>query len=95
MKKSEELQVEIGKARAKLSVLKAEWAYLNRPERLIHLTNLGFDKILGRLTIGMVVRRLGPRRTHCAVMAATVPPTPGSGAEVDKGESPWKSVVNY
>ena len=45
MKKSEELQAEIGKARAKLAVLKAEWAYLNRPERLIHLTNLGFDKL--------------------------------------------------
>ncbi len=45
MKKSEELQAEIGKARAKLAVLKAEWAYLNRPERLIHLTNLGFDQL--------------------------------------------------
>ena len=45
IKKSEEFQTEIGKARAKLSVLKAEWAYLNRPERLIHLTNLGFDQL--------------------------------------------------
>ena len=45
IKKSEEFQAEIGKARAKLSVLKAEWAYLNRPERLIHLTNLGFDEL--------------------------------------------------
>ena len=45
MKKSEELQTELGKARAKLAVLKAEWAYLNRPERLIHLTNLGFDQL--------------------------------------------------
>ena len=45
MKKSEELQTELGKARAKLAVLKAEWVYLNRPERLIHLTNLGFDQL--------------------------------------------------
>ena len=45
IKKSEEIQAEIGKARAKLAVLKAEWAYLNRPERLIHLTNLGFDQL--------------------------------------------------
>ena len=45
IKKSEEFQTEIGKARAKLAVLKAEWAYLNRPERLIHLTNLGFDEL--------------------------------------------------
>ena len=45
IKKSEEFQIEIGKARAKLSVLKAEWAYLNRPERLIHLTDLGFDQL--------------------------------------------------
>ena len=45
IKKSKEFQAEIGKARAKLSVLKAEWAYLNRPERLIHLTNLGFDEL--------------------------------------------------
>ena len=45
MKKSEDLQTELGKARAKLAVLIAEWAYLNRPERLIHLTNLGFDQL--------------------------------------------------
>ena len=31
---TQELQDDIGEARAKLSILHAEWAYLNRPERL-------------------------------------------------------------
>ena len=32
--KTEQLQKDIGIARARLSILNAEWAYLNRPERL-------------------------------------------------------------
>ena len=55
---TEELQRDIGAARARLSVLRAEWAYLNRPDRLTDLVNLNYNrlhltpcrrKILGRL----------------------------------------------
>ena len=43
--KTEQLQKEIGIARARLSILHAEWAYLNRPERLAELVDLNFDQL--------------------------------------------------
>ena len=42
---TEQLQVEIGKQRARLAILKAEWAYQNRPGRLQDLANLNFDRL--------------------------------------------------
>ncbi len=39
------LQRQIGKAAARLNVLKAEWAYLNRPDRLRELAELNFDRL--------------------------------------------------
>jgi len=42
---TEELQREIGAARARLSVLRAEWAYLNRPDRLTDLVNLNYNRL--------------------------------------------------
>jgi len=39
------LQKEIGIARASLSILKAEWAYLNRPDRLTELVDLNFGRL--------------------------------------------------
>lgn len=42
---AETLQQQIGQARARLSVLKAEWAYLNRPDRLRDLAELNFDRL--------------------------------------------------
>jgi hypothetical protein len=44
------LQSDIGLAHARLSQLRAEWAYLNRPDRLRDLSELNFDR-LGLLPI--------------------------------------------
>ena len=39
------LQSEIAGLRAALSMLRAEWAYLNRPDRLRELADLNFDRL--------------------------------------------------
>lgn len=39
------LQNEIGTARDRLSVLRAEWAYLNRPDRLRDLAEINYESL--------------------------------------------------
>lgn len=41
----EDLNRKIGEARARLNVLRAEWAYLNRPDRLRDLTEVNFERL--------------------------------------------------
>jgi hypothetical protein len=39
------LHNQIGQAHARLNMLNAEWAYLNRPDRLRDLADLNFDRL--------------------------------------------------
>lgn len=39
------LHAGIGTAHARLNMLRAEWAYLNRPDRLRELADLNFDRL--------------------------------------------------
>lgn len=45
LKDTRSLQRQLGAAQARLSVLRAEWAYLNRPQRLRELAELNFDRL--------------------------------------------------
>ncbi|PWE34067.1 cell division protein FtsL [Maritimibacter sp. 55A14] len=45
LREVKQLQRQIGSAREQLGVLRAEWAYLNRPERLRDLAELNFERL--------------------------------------------------
>ncbi|MFT6091215.1 cell division protein FtsL [Sulfitobacter sp.] len=42
---TDDLRQEIRQTHSRLAVLRAEWAYLNRPERLRDLSELNFDRL--------------------------------------------------
>lgn len=45
LREVDELRSEIADLRERAGVLRAEWAYLNRPDRLADLANLNFDRL--------------------------------------------------
>lgn len=45
LKETEQLHRDIRAAHARLTVLKAEWAYLNRPDRLRELADLNYERL--------------------------------------------------
>ncbi len=42
---AQELQKALGEARSRLTILRAEWAYQNRPRRLQHLADMNYDNL--------------------------------------------------
>lgn len=45
LKDTRTLQRQIGAAQVRLGMLRAEWAYLNRPQRLRDLAEINFDRL--------------------------------------------------
>lgn len=45
LRDTQSLQRQIGVAQVRLGVLRAEWAYLNRPDRLMELAEINFDRL--------------------------------------------------
>jgi len=45
LSKTDQLHRDIRAAHSRLAVLKAEWAYLNRPDRLRDLADINFDRL--------------------------------------------------
>lgn len=45
IKETRQLHAQIGAAHERLGMLRAEWAYLNRPDRLADLADLNFDRL--------------------------------------------------
>ena len=81
LKRLDGLNGQIAVERERLAVLRAEWAYLNRPERLTQLVNMNFDRLhllpMSYESFGSV-----PQISYPEMAAPDMPSRPG--AEVSK-----------
>ena len=80
-----DLQNEIGTLRESLSIERAEWAYLNRPDRLRDLATVNFDR-LGLLP--MVPQQFGEASQIAFPPAPLVTNLPIEGGEMVSGTLP-------
>ncbi|WP_198586187.1 cell division protein FtsL [Roseovarius salinarum] len=88
---TEDLQQQISRARQRLRVLNAEWAYLNRPDRLRALAEMNFDK-LGLLPLqpsqfGMADQVAFPRRDRLPVRQRLPISQPVDVSNMDRAEA--------
>jgi len=80
-----DLQAEIGTLRESLSIERAEWAYLNRPDRLRDLATVNFDR-LGLLP--MLPQQFGETSQIAFPPAPLVTNLPIEGGEMVSGTLP-------
>lgn len=82
LKQTAKLRRDIDEARSRISMLEAEWAYLNRPERLETLVIASFDQ-LGLLEIGTgqfaTVDQVAFRKADPLPLVVEVPVDPETG----------------
>lgn len=81
------MQNEVGELRESLSVLRAEWAYLNRPDRLRDLANANFER-LGLLPLEPAQFGTVSQVSYPAPPAALAPITDPVETSATTGENP-------
>lgn len=73
-----QLQRQLGRAHEELGILKAEWAYLNRPDRLRVLAEMNFERL------GLMP--LAPEQFGTVTQIGYPPPAPEPNPALNPGE---------
>ena len=84
-----ELRSRINVASSRLDRLNAEWAYLNRPDRLLDLVELNFD----RLELLPIAPDVFAQLDQVAYPPTTLGPIVGAIATSSDGTRPWEEPL--